>query len=293
MQISCPKCSCVYEIDEKLVSGSGRKLRCSKCGEVFVAKLPMPSDSDDKVFEDAPIQTEENIESMVEDSLPNNESASVERENAFEAESGNPEQNVSQDVSQDIGQEINQNQDVNDMFKRLSEQTESLFKAENELSTIQRSMLFFKRVLGWSSKFVRWIVMSVSMICFALALYSFRYEIVRKVPFLGYVYSAVGIQARVVGEGLEFRNISWKKFEEDYIRKLRVNGFVVNLTNKDIEFPLIHVELLDKDAKVLQSVNQKPMLNVLRAGQQVPVEVIVAKPSPITKYVFMTFSEEE
>src|SRR4051812_7814379 len=39
MQFACPACSATYEVPDKLV-GAGRRLRCAKCGHVWLAGPP-------------------------------------------------------------------------------------------------------------------------------------------------------------------------------------------------------------------------------------------------------------
>jgi len=122
-----------------------------------------------------------------------------------------------------------------------------------------------------------------------LCCYSYRFEIVRQVPFLHYIYGAFGIQSVVPGEGLAFENIVWDMFEEDYVRKLAIKGFIVNSKDRDIDLPIIHVEMLDNDVQMLQVLNQTPEIAKLPAGGRLAVNLVVNKPSPLTKYIYLTF----
>lgn len=49
MEITCPNCSKKYRVDESLIPEKGRKVKCRKCGNVFVIKRgkPIPSNEED------------------------------------------------------------------------------------------------------------------------------------------------------------------------------------------------------------------------------------------------------
>ena len=51
----------------------------------------------------------------------------------------------------------------------------------------------------------------------------------------------------------------------------------------------MRVEMLDKDAQLLQSLNQKPLLKSLQPGGRVAVGVVIKRPVPEAKYIYMTF----
>lgn len=62
----------------------------------------------------------------------------------------------------------------------------------------------------------------------ALGLFAARFEIVRAFPQAEAFYAALGIEAKIVGEGLEFQNVVRREYEEDYVRKLEIKGYIAN-----------------------------------------------------------------
>ena len=279
-QIYCPKCRTGYEIDENLIPEDGKKLRCSYCNQVFKAYC------DDLI--DAPVRTV-----AVEDDEPAVSEESVSEE-TFGAEESVSEKSFEVSTEAETTETPSQtDSEMDDIFKRLSQQTEDLFKAESELPPLRRFLLKCRQLIGLRSKAAFYYMSGTATLLLLLCLYSFRYEIVRGMPFMDGLYRAVGISATIPGEGLEFQNIAWDDFEEDYVRKLEVKGFIVNTTDKDIRIPLIHVEMLDKDAVLLQSLNQNPNVGLLKAGARVAIGITIRKPSPLTKYVYLTFVESD
>ncbi len=126
-----------------------------------------------------------------------------------------------------------------------------------------------------------------------LALFSFRYDIVRKFPWAERFYTAMGTDSVIVGEGLEFQNISRHEYEEDYIKKLQIKGFLVNKTEKEIAVPTIHVEVLSKEAAKLQEMNVRPPVEKILPGKRIAFNVIITQPSPLSKHILLTFTKNK
>ncbi len=281
MLIHCPKCMAAYEINEALIPEKGKKMRCSNCAEVFTA-LPADLQNRPEKVEPEEVLPATDVPEEMGDA---DESSNVEEISTGEAEQGTDDVvNATEEVAKP-----EDDNPMDDIFKRLSQQTEGLFKAENELSHWQRFVLKFKKVVGFHSQVFRKALAGVSVVLLLLCCYSYRFEIVRQLPFLHYVYGAFGIQSVVPGEGLEFENIVWDMFEEDYVRKLAIKGFIVNSKERDIDLPVIHVEMLDSDVQMLQVLNQTPDVVKLPAGGRLAVNLVVNKPSPLTKYIYLTF----
>ncbi|RLE18664.1 MAG: hypothetical protein DRJ14_03095 [Acidobacteria bacterium] len=51
MEISCPNCSKKYRVDESLIPEKGRKVKCRKCGHVFLVQREEPIPAEDSGFQ--------------------------------------------------------------------------------------------------------------------------------------------------------------------------------------------------------------------------------------------------
>lgn len=265
MHIYCPKCHMGYEVDEALIPEEGRRLRCSNCSEVFKFDRSGISESVPQP-EFVPQNKEKNLSEapLLGDKLQ--------------------EENLKEQASQELP-EIN----IKDIFERLSEQSEKLFQAEQQLPWYKRFLLQLKTMLGLNRRFNIKTVASVAAAILLVFLYNYRYEIVRAVPFMNGVYRTLGIRAKIPGEGLEFQNINWKYRDVNGGRVLEIKGFINNKTLKEIDVPVVHMELLDKDTVLLQSINQKPTIKVLKPDGRIAIGIIIKTPSPTAKYVYLTF----
>lgn len=279
MRIYCPKCNVGYEIDEALIPEKGKKLRCSYCNTVFTAHR------EDLINVLASVELSEADESpQTEETQP-------------ELQLPNDEAKVEQTVEDDAAPSLDAvepevpDAEIKDIFQRLSEETENLFKAEQELPAAKRAALKTKQKLGLNKKSNRRLLVLIILCLLGLVFYRYRFGIVRTMPWLNPVFKTIGVQAVIPGEGLEFQNIVWEDFEDDYVRKLEVKGFIANVSSHEIKVPQIHVEMLDQDGGILQAVNQNPSIKSLNPGGRLAISIIIKKPSPLTKYVFLTFIE--
>lgn len=278
MQIYCPKCHMGYEVNENLIPATGRRLRCGNCKEIFKFDRDGMSESVTQT-ESMPLpdNEENNLSSSAETSAPENEA----EDNANTETVPTEETKAQNETTPAI--------DIKDVFERLSAQSEKLFEAEQKLPWQQRLLMQLKTMLGLNRKFNLKIITAVIAVLSLVMLYNYRYEIVRSIPFMNGVYRLAGIRAKIPGEGLEFQNVNWNYIDVGNGKVLEVKGFINNPTQRNIDIPTVHVELLDKDTILLQSMNQKPSVATLKPDGRIAVGVIVKNPSPTAKYVYLTF----
>lgn len=278
MQIYCPKCHMGYEVNENLIPATGRRLRCGNCKEIFKFDRDGMSESVAQT-ESLPLSDNEenNLSSSAEASAPENEA----EDNANTETVSTEEIKAQNETAPTI--------DIKDVFERLSAQSEKLFEAEQKLPWQQRLLMQLKTMLGLNRKFNLKIITAVITVLSLVMLYNYRYEIVRSIPFMNGVYRLAGIRAKIPGEGLEFQNVNWNYIDVGNGKVLEVKGFINNPTQRNIDIPTVHVELLDKDTILLQSMNQNPSVATLKPDSRIAVGVIVKNPSPTAKYVYLTF----
>ena len=282
MFVECPNCHTRYEVPENLLLGGPKKMHCSSCEAHFVFDASAQSDSfsDEneeqvimgKVVEEAE-QTENNENEKISDS-PEEENQQPAEENAEEKKDETPKED-----------------ELSSILKRLSKQSDELKQTERKMSAGQKFGIALKREM--LSKNARKVIYSLLAFVLLLSVYYFRFEIVRTLPFMEKVYSALNIKSVVVGEGLEFRNIERLNYEEDYVQKMEIKGFIFNTTDQAIALPIIHLEVMDKDTAVLQTQDEKIENVKVLPNSRIPFRIIVEKPSPLSKYVYLTFREKE
>ena len=182
---------------------------------------------------------------------------------------------------------------MNDIFARLSTQTQNLFRQEQTRPAASRLFSRLKHMLGLDHPGTLKYYLLLLLFLAALGLFAARFEIVRAFPRAEAFYAALGIEAKIVGEGLEFQNVVRREYEEDYVRKLEIKGYIANTNPFEVEMPLIRVEVLDKNTNLLQALNDKTPLAVLEAEGRMAFRIVLNRPSPLAKYVVLTFVKKQ
>lgn len=292
MQIYCPKCKTGYEIEADVVPEKGRRLRCAVCGKVFKC---MPED----LIDGSKLRTAEFTE---EEKLRLDEAGHLRDEDA-EGTADEPDADGEETAEDDLpGKSLEEleeeareadSEDVKDIFKRLSEETEALFKAESEEKPAQKAWKGVIKNLGLKNPRNYKYYYFVLLVFVLLGAYYARYEIVRAFPSMEPIYTVLGIKSRVTGEGLEFQNVTRREYEEDAVRYLEIKGFIVNKTKRTLDIPTIYAELLDKDAKLIQTQKAASVIPIITADGRVAFSFVVDRPSKLTKYIYLTFSDEK
>ena len=263
MILYCPKCHTGYDIQPDLIPEKGIKMRCAKCGEVWRCT------KDDLIKNELPSEETPANEDIAETTV---------------AENSEVEENV-EEPSVDTTA-------MTDIFARLSTQTEELFKQEQTRTPSRRLWSKIKHWLGLDHPGTLKYYLLFLLVAAVLILFALRFEIVRTFPAAEKAYGALGIESRIVGEGLAFQNVLRNEYTEDYVRKMEVKGYIVNTNPYAVDVPLIHVEIMDKDTNLLQSVNDKAPVSSLEPNGRMAFRIVINQPSALAKYILLTFSKQ-
>lgn len=315
MRIYCPKCHTGYEIDEQQIADKSRRVECSNCGEIFTAdELLFAVDKPETESENSAREAFDLLHEVMTENMPDGSTGeySAEMEDlaaTFRAEAVSeetaaeelPEETTPKDAAEvsdnAAGEEEaaeDEDVDLEKIFERLSEHTAHLLDEEKHLPFYEKFWLQVKNILGFHFK-IKWHYIAAFAAVFVLiSLFNNRYQVVRSAPFLNAVYKVFGIEAKIPGEGLEFQNINWEYFDNDEEgRRLQIKGFIYNKTDKSIEVPVVHIEILDKDTVLLQSQNREIEQSTAEPQTRIPLDLEVKNPAPTAKYVYLTFINKD
>ena len=319
-------------MDDDLLSNTSRKLKCSGCGAVFtieegirtqeVVENPFNSlreamietfredISTDRVLSPKPAEnviSEATADKIVLESIDEKDFVVAEddpekliNEEAEVVISGKEPVITGNDQSSDGNKGVEFDEDLTDspvdlekIFERLSEHTEHLMESEKKLPFYEKIWLQIKNILGFHFR-IRWgYIFSFCALFVFMTLYNNRYDVVRKVPFMNVVFKSLGIKAKIPGEGLEFQNIGWDFMTDEEGARLEIKGFIDNPTNKSVDLPTVHIEILDKETALLQSQNKEMSENKVEASSRIPLGFTIRNPAPTAKYVYMTFIDKD
>lgn len=287
MLINCPNCNASYEVNPDIIPQNGRKLRCSNCGEVFWCN---PHDAENPVRKIEEAQNEPAKESVGTDAQDKSEPYFEEPATGSDISPESQENHVQES---DDEERIADDVDMQDIFQRLTLESDEINKQEQNMKPIQKLINKFYIMSGWHKKTNRIAFYSTLGAIVLLLLIFFRVEVARKVPFVNVFYSAIGMDAIIPGEGLEFRNVTRREYVEDDIPHMEIRGFIDNPTSREIYADLLHLEVLDNNGNVVQEQNEAMPVPYLVPRARVPFSMTVIKPSALGKYIVVTFAKAE
>lgn len=287
MLINCPNCNASYEVNPDIIPQNGRKLRCSNCGEVFWCN---PHDAENPARKIEEAQNEPAKESVGTDAQDKSEPYFEEPATGSDIPPESQENHVQES---DDEERIADDVDMQDIFQRLTLESDEINKQEQNMKPIQKLINKFYIMSGWHKKTNRIAFYSTLGAIVLLLLIFFRVEVARKVPFVNVFYSAIGMDAIIPGEGLEFRNVTRREYVEDDIPHMEIRGFIDNPTSREIYADLLHLEVLDNNGNVVQEQNEAMPVPYLVPRARVPFSMTVIKPSALGKYIVVTFAKAE
>ena len=269
MKIHCPKCNTCYSIEIGLVPADGRKFRCSKCGEVWLCTHKDFNIQDSNQSENTSETTPQNVIANEKDELLNTPNV----EKAIINENSNP------------------SDDMNIIFARLQNESSKISEEYEKLSPFKKFFPKLKKMLGWNSRFSISIEFFIVLIIIILSLFANRFDLVRQFPQTEQIFKAVGIPAKIIGEGLEFQNITRKYVSPKNNNQLIISGFIFNTTNKAIEVPTITVNLLNEKTDNIIKVKKQAEIKTIHAKEKIPFNLLIDIPPEKAKYILLTFTE--
>ena len=272
MKIYCPKCHTCYSIETGLIPPDGKKLRCSRCGEIWLCTHKDMEDA-----ETAEKETPQNV-------IANSEDAII----ATPAPETAP---VTETAEAPLAKEATLTEDeMNLIFSRLKEESNKLDTEKEGLSSFKKTFLSLKKILGWDSYLTISLEILTILIILCLSILGNRYALVRKFPQLEYVFSQIGMPSRVIGEGLEFQNIVRSYDNPDKPKLLTIKGFIYNTTPQELKLPLVLVKAMNNDAVLLKDSTHQLEKKSIPALDKYAFTLQVKVPKS-AKYIMLTFTE--
>ena len=300
MLIRCPECEVCYRIELEMIPEKGRRFRCAKCGKVWQA---FPQDAFEETEENASLvynpETDDTGPEAVELSgeVDENDSSGEEQaetvsaeEPADEEEQSPAETEKSEEPEEAKSENSKVSNEIQEIFSRLNAQTTFINDMDKQVPAPRRLARRVSDFLNWRNPYSRYGLLGVAGVVFVLAFFSFRYEITRMIPVMENIYNLLGVESKIIGEGLDFRNVVRREYEEDYVRKLEVKGFIVNQTEQNLLVPPIYIEVLDKDGNILEIQNAKSPVEEVSPDKPAPFSFVLNQPSPLSKYIYITFT---
>lgn len=260
--ITCPNCGTRYQVTPDTLGAAGRKVSCAECGKAWLATAtppespPPPLAAEDEDRLDAAFAAEQ--AALIE-------SAADRRMEAEAAVEDPPEGPIRPVVSPAVRAQ----KKAQGRFLRRQRRVESGLPAAR-LRNYAR--------LGSIAALVG-VVAGLGLL---------RVEIVRMVPELAGLYSAVGLGVNVVG--LEFADVSTLLTRRDGVDVLAVSGTIYPVSQRVVAVPPVLVAIRDASEHVLYQWSVTPEVVRLGPGEIVKFSTELASPPAGALSVHLSFA---
>lgn len=139
---------------------------------------------------------------------------------------------------------------------------------------------------GWG----KWLLMLIVLGGIGAGLWYGRPQIVERFPATAPLYKALGVPLEILGEGLEFRNVTSEMVKEGKTPVLIVRGIIANVAKDTRPVPLLRLVLLDSGGNTIQEAYGKPRKEDLDVGAQMGFQVRMEDPSAAAVRYEVTFT---
>lgn len=270
MLISCPNCSTQFSVPDKALGGSGRTLKCSRCGHKwFHSATPADDDFglDEQSFPPPPESDsldEVSTSRAVEDDFDLDDRPDMAAQD-FEPQIDNP-------PVPDFGPKMGDGEPP----PRLSADLD-LDSEPEPIPDVFADPPKTKKGTGGL-----WLLLVVLLLAVAAgAAYQFQEKVVDLWPGADTVFTQLGIRVERPGTGLELKNAGTpERLVQNDSEILIVRGIIANVSDRERPVPTMKLVLLDKDRKVVQEKQSAPPVTSLDPGGTAGFRIILERPDP-------------
>lgn len=258
--ITCPNCGTRYQVTPDTLGAAGRKVSCAECGKAWLATATPPEPPP------PPLAPEE--EDQLDAGFAAEQAALIESAADREIEAA-AEEAVETPARPVVSPAVRAQKKAEGRFRRRQRQVES---------GLPVARLRYYARLGAVA----------GLVGVVAGLYLFRVEVVRMVPDLAGLYSAVGLGVNTVG--LEFADVTTQLGRRDGVDVLGVSGTIYPVAQRAVPVPPVLVEIRDASGHALYQWNVTPELRTLAPGDIAPFSTELASPPTGAQSVHLSFA---
>ncbi len=247
MDIVCPDCAAVYEIDETSVAESGRKVRCAACSTVWRVFPPGYDPVTGELLPEAPAVPAEILASPEMPAAQLHDTISAEPE----VETSEPS-SAGSDASAEVS-------DVTEPPAPPEPPPRRAKWAKDKAS---------KGSASTGNKFLTWPAgaIAASIAVLAIGLHQ-RERIVRHLPQTAKLYTAIGLPVNL--RGITISNIASRMIDDNGVSVLVIDGDIANATDQNIRLPRLRFAVLGKDRQEIYSWSVQTDQANLKPGEKI------------------------
>jgi len=257
MIVTCPECSVRFLLASNVLGEEGHNVRCSSCGHVW-HQMPEDEFAEEEHEEEHEREQAEDIPEgeKAEEAAPESDDLdkddfgavmdALSKPDSNEGESEGEQGEGEGDTYPDVPQSLRMHRAPPPGVKKKASQ-ESAFMAPPVMAGYGAALLVFLLIFG--------------------ALYIAKDAVFRAYPASAVLYSMIGVEFAVPGEGLVFDSVQVTHSTQN--GKIAIEGTVINLTPESQNVPLIEAALVDdKNRAVERWYIETPFENIEGEGAE-------------------------
>jgi predicted Zn finger-like uncharacterized protein len=255
MDIVCPDCAAVYEIDETSVAESGRKVRCAACSTVWRVFPPGYDPLTGELLPEVP-----NVPAEI---LISTDQPSAEPEGAILVRGA---VEASETTPAGSGE-----------LTEVSEATAPPVPAEPPPRRAKWTNDKVSKDSGTKGRFLTWPAgaIAASIAILAIGLYQ-RERMVRYLPQTAKLYTAIGMPVNL--RGITINNVASRMIDDNGVSVLVIDGDIANATDQSIRLPRLRFAVLGKDRQEIYSWSAQTDQANLKPGEKINFRRRLAAP---------------
>lgn len=279
MIITCPNCQTRYQLAEKAIGSAGRKVLCAHCQKSWnaVPEKEQPLPKPKLVAEqEAPVhrrKNEDEIFTAEDEAALDAEFAAADVVQTPEAPSVPPSDDTDASVEDVAEDESAKNPD-----------------SKNYRAMLRRQALLRKQLPTGRIRFHARVLIAGLLGVTIVGGLMFRTDIVRLLPDMAGVYSAIGLPVNV--NGLEFTGVETLRSMQNGVDVMLVTGRVHNISGKQAGVPPIVVSILDEQGNSVYSWSVMPLARVLGPNEKIEFEARLNSAPAGAQAIRLGFAEE-
>lgn len=275
MFIMCQNCHRIYDVPSRLLSDSRQTFRCQACGFVWTGATQSDHACDEEIIDQAPV-------SMVlpQESVPT--TADVLDETVREE--------VREDADTDVLPVIEEKEERPDFGQQAQEDAPNVLETplpEADAFTPVETPVKETAYGIWLSG----MALAVLAVTLLLTFWMGRFYLARRFPVMHQVYQAIGVDAVVAGEGLDFKDTVFDVIFEQGVPAMLIRGNVINTGANVKDMPFIHFVLFDGADRAVQEQTIVPIKEKIEPGEILPFETKVKPVRTTIRRVDITFKK--
>ena len=303
MQILCPNCAATYQVSATAIGGSGRSVRCVRCRTTWfqqplaeaapltIAPAAMPQPASDETIAAFKSELGSEPPQPAPEAEPEPPAAAPPPENGdaagpsladlmaanAETSAGGPEPLASPEAAAALSEiaipaeaappTVPGNGAPEDAERKIPDNIESIAARRRKRSTARRRFPIRGSVTP---------VMILVLAGVIASLIAWRGSVVKHVPQLASLYSAVGMPVNL--RGLTFTGVKVSRETQDGVMVLVVEGSIVSVASQPVEVPRLRLAMRNDAGGEVYAWTAMPTKEALAPGETLPFRSRLASP---------------